>query len=533
MFSKKETSAENLDVIINDNMPTYDYPYLINSYQLMASENNYIKQLHVLGDFSSKLVIANEAPTTITSLHTDTTRNIKISNHNISDLNEKETYETIVNTFGEHAQNIIDHHNQNVSYLVLTPVQQYFMEGNYLLQTANDTKEDIFLYGDSTPIRTVEIESAYVRVPEDPNFILDEKLALIAKGHPKKTPEEYRRDIELAWKGAWKFKYNCKVLARPTSDGYEILGIGTDNPLVASAYLGSEKMTKLVGDMLDTTLEIEASTQKFLKKMQAKLPLASGIQIEMISRKIVNLQLVLEKVKLFKNGELSFPQFVKAIGDLSRISQDIQHTGMLSVPINNFLNTLGLHKDSGTTGLLKKNALKLEEIFSQMLTDAEPLLRSEKNDTSKELAFKEKFNSVEEAIKDYLANRINSLPLLSKTFDSERGNLRAHAYISLLESAQTPLGQALVIYALLNGRGKELKSRVVGVFTPTTESEIKENLMQVIKTALPGDLAHASAISIASSIIEKAESNKKANFNDEIKSLNILEVGTQQRRSNR
>jgi hypothetical protein len=364
-------AAENLDIVIKDNMPTYTYPYLINSYQLMASNNTHLRLWQGLNKFTSKLVIANPEPAPISLLYADTTRNVKISNEDISHLSVEETQETIDKTFGANAKHLIDHYNQNVAYLVLSPVQEYFIQGYYLLQMGEKTlKEDIFLYENRIPLRTIEIEYTYIRVPQDPDFMLDEKLAAIAVPHEKKTPAENKRDMELKWKSEWKFKYNCKVLARATPDGYEILGIGTDDPLVVSTYLGSEKTAKFVNDMLNTTLEIQVETTKFLKKIQAKLAAAPESKKEAISKKVTNLEIVLEKVKLFKNGELSFPQFVKSIGDLSKISRDIQHTGLVSEPINKVLNTVGIHKASGTTAILKKNALKLQEILNEMIADA-------------------------------------------------------------------------------------------------------------------------------------------------------------------
>lgn len=527
---KPADAAENLDAVIKDNMPTYIYPYFINSYQLMASKNEYITQLQSLNKFTSKLVITNLEPAAIGSLYADTTRNIKISNQDISNLSEAETQETIDKTFGVNAKNIIEQHNQNLTYMVLTPVQNYFMKGNYLLYTGSKTQENIFLYDNRLPLRTTETEFAYINVPQDRDFMLDEKLAEIKVPHPKKTLEENKRDVELTWRSAWKLKYNCKVLARATADGYEVLGIGTDDPLVVCAYLGSEKMAKLVGDMLDTTLEIEASTTQFLAKMQAKLEVAQNSKIDAISKKITNLEKVLEKIKLFKNGELSFPQFVKIIGDLSRISVDIPHTGPISQPLNRVLNTVGFHKASGTTAIQKKNALKLEEILNQMIADAQPLLQKELNDTSKEVHFKEKFNFIAATIKDYLANRDKTLSRVSRKFDSERGNLRAMSYLSLLEQAQTSLGQAIIIYALLNGKGTELKSNVVNLFSPMNENEIKESLKQVINTALPAKILQDTAMQLANNITVKAESNKRVNFEEEFKTMTTLEVGRTQPR---
>jgi hypothetical protein len=148
------------------------------------------------------------------------------------------------------------------------------------------------------------------------------------------------------------------------------------------------------------------------------------------------------------------------------------------------------------------------------------------NDTSKEISFKENFNSVTSVIKEYLVNRDTTITFLSKKFDSERGNIRAMSYISLLEQAQTSLGQAIIIYAILNGKGTELKSNVMKVFDPMSEKEIKENLEQVINTALPAKILQDTAMQLVNSIIVKAESNKRVDLEDEFKAITTLEVGS-------
>jgi Ca2+-binding EF-hand superfamily protein len=530
MRTAGESVPENMDSVIKGNMPSHDYPYFINSYQLMGSKNKILQQSQNENKFKSKLVIYKPELADIKSLHADTTRNVKISDEDVSALSAEQLQDHVERIFGVHAKNVIGHHSQIVAYYVLSPVMAYYLGGNsndYMIQRGrNNILENIFLYENRIPLRSVAQEFIYLKIPQDPEFLLTEKLAETNKPRSGQSPEEVKTDVELNWKKWWKFKYNCKVLARATNDGYEILGIGTDNPLIAAFYLGDEKSLQLTDEMINTVLKIQIKANEFLKKMQTKLESAPAEKIDAIKSKVTNLEKLLEKIDLFKNGELTFPQFVNIVTGLYKISRDIEHTGPVSVPLNKALNFLGVHIASGTTASLNSYAQELKRILNDMIASAKPALRPALDDTSKEVDFKEKFNEVKTAIQNYLDNRDDKLSFLSKNFDRDRGQLRATAYITLLEQAQTPLGQAIIILALLNGEGTQLKNKVVNSFGGASEKEIKDDLLKVIKTALPVELLQDTAIKLMNNITAKADSNKKVNFEEEFKAMSTIELGT-------
>jgi hypothetical protein len=545
-----------LDKVAQDTMPTYQFPYLINSTQLMTSPNSLLKEAQKDNKYKSKLVLkGHETPKqNLNQLHLDTKRNVRISNENVGKLTQEQIKELVQKTFGDkHAENILNHYSQLVSYIVYNPILAYFVDPDdpykdYMIKRKDDLQhENIYLY-DNIPLRTIEIASMWLQIPQDENFMQKGKLEQKEKavGREKSeekavggqddeldekeitqniTAEQIKQGIENDWRGWWKYKFNCKLVTRATEDGFQILGIGTDDPLMACMYLGTDNAKQLFHDMINATLQVQVDAEAFLKKLEGKL--AKAPESKAIQSKIVTMKKVLEKVDSFKNGELTFTQFVKAINDLHQISLEIEHTGPLSAPINKSLHFLGLQKASGTSVAIQSSAKELEKVLNNMKNSSAATLRVSLEDTSKDVDFKGNLHGVKEVILKYQSTRDQNLSLFTQAFDKERGNIRATSYINLLEQSQTPLGEAIVISAILNGKGTQMKEAVINSFSGQNEKEIKENLLKIIKTSLPTEILQKSALELVDNITKKAESNKKdINFKDEVITISRFEIGT-------
>jgi hypothetical protein len=375
-----------------------NYQYLLTPQLLLKSENASITRTiainHNLNHVLDKFILSNPANQrdNLQQLNHDYAREVRIDNlpyqQNVP-MPDAEFREFIVATFGEeNITHFLAHYSQKLSYLAILPAKEIFVESLSDLDAIGVKKnpehtENIFSIDDAL-LREVTTEYLYVSVPQDKGFRLDDYTQMLqqedqefnAMNQEKLSEEELislKNDRVNNYNGIWKFKSSTKILARSTAEGFEILGIATDSALAANMIMNSGEPAGQLKKLVETILEFQKQvTAKKLELVGNLYSAATDASVMNLTEKEKYINLISNAISDFKNGVITFDNFVKGVQEVYVKAKAVEPRGIMRNAINMFMLFSRQEKvDSPTSAMIKGFATKLEGIQKDMRQAAE------------------------------------------------------------------------------------------------------------------------------------------------------------------
>jgi len=352
-------------------------------------------------------------------------------------------------------------------------------------------------------------------LPDKRKIVDDEKENLSRKA-----------SIREQWMGCWRFKADIKILSRASKEGYEILAIGTDSALVACMYLDKNNPNEILRNIVQTLLEMEVSILSQLTKVMAKAEQAVEPKKFALESKLTSLQLILEKINSFKLGKISFETFVKQINDSHKIAVTIKNTGPVSAPLSAGLGLFGIKVSSGSAKLLGRFVGKFKDISDEMVNVLMPNVRPQIEETSKDIDFKQTLFDCKNLFdKYYKHGQEEVFPHAQNNLFSTENLMHAFKYAPLVDKAETPLGLAIVLSAILNDKNATISKMLTELFNVKDVDTLQKGLLHVIKNSTPSNTIYNSAIQVVDSLTKKfASKDLYVFYVDEVKSIEALEA---------
>jgi hypothetical protein len=283
--------------------PQEDYPYLFSAEELLKSENVFLQAQLDINKQHSKEVTQNHNSSKFFSvgnndfhrLEVDLERNLRIENEKIT-LKGQELRTFLIKKFGAaNATQVIKHYDQGISYLVSGLVASSVAAPDIMDTSvfspgsASDVSQNLFKFQD-TVFRDVAVKEFVLKVTED-------------KFHPE-----------------WHLKINFKVVSHSTPDGFSILHVGTDSPLICNAIMNKtvhDEVKKLVQAILVFETSLSAKHHKFTTKETFKNKKRQFIDIVMLS------------VNEFREGKITFESFCESMDKHAKVALTLKHDGLL------------------------------------------------------------------------------------------------------------------------------------------------------------------------------------------------------------
>jgi flagellin-specific chaperone FliS len=289
-----------------------NFPYQISGAQVRSSKNKYYQdQLDynaVAIANPTKFIVMGKLKDNLAGIKKDVERSLRINDIKVpeeifKDADKlKQFLETELGK--ENAANLIRHYDQGIPMLIsggITASGGANEAGEIDFNPSSHTEK---LYVENGVVyRDAAIENIKIFVPKDPNS--DER---------------------------WLFKTKVKILSMLTADGFEIVKVGTDNPLICNSILLESSHPDLK-NMLDKIVEYEANLWE--KKLKFEKDPESDKKLDLVNK-------ALDKTGEFKKGAITFDELTKGIRELSDVP--VKHLSVTGKALSLFGTPPGITK---------------------------------------------------------------------------------------------------------------------------------------------------------------------------------------------
>lgn len=372
MQSYSPLSSEiNTQELLQEQFPDERYPYFISPKMLLASTNPFL--VMVAEGKNGKFIYDNPSEMTekyakrLTAVNIELKRLMRINDELYNKKANDEAYEDeeinqlLKDILGlDNAINFIKHYNQEQIYLLSQTTRIYYQE------VWNDLRvlgihnipesyyENIFPSGELA-LREVVSDHININVPnEDPD-----------------NPEN------------WKFKIDLKIVSVITQAGFEIIGAGTNSPLIANMLLNKHNPCKQLEMMVHAVSLVEKDAKKALEDCRNEIlklianqneseSRAIQNQKELLEAKLTPLNLITQKIKAFKLGQIELEELISSVAGLVKMAETIPHSGISSQNSMMFFGGSQLRLNSPFVKWMINISDSLNEIKDVLHTNLKP-----------------------------------------------------------------------------------------------------------------------------------------------------------------
>lgn len=396
------TNSRKIEEIVAEQFPPKLYPYFVSIEQLLQSTNSYIAEARRETPSEQKFILnqSHINPDNLHQLKKDLAREIEIEGvykKRGQQMTEEDIQSRLKEELGEaNLALLIKEYSQIQSYLSTEPFKAAFKEGpdedvdpenNLGAKNPDNVKQKIFMIDDKV-FREVIVDYIYIKVPEDREFILPEKLKEIevANNERKKNGEkEYtareKTDKLSLWQGFWKYSINLKNLSVLTENGFEVLGMGSNSPLAFNVMLDRENPRDQIMKIINAVVGVEKENAAKIADMMNKQQKEVKAERHDSSRKLNAddksdiLTDIAAAIALFKLGTIQFEELVREVKKLHAKANEVEHTNPLKRGLESI--SIGFFGDKGkiqspTAKLIGTFVKKLEEVQKDVEKIANP-----------------------------------------------------------------------------------------------------------------------------------------------------------------
>lgn len=337
---KEAIALKYLDTQIDPNK----FKYKLSGQDLVKSSNRYLREVRS-AYHPTKIIIPTRESNNLEQVLKDYIRGLQLNGLSISRSSYQKLAaknkdelawmkELLQTEFGNaNAEKMIQHYNQNMSYITLAPIMNSLSKGNELVvfQQPDSFRQNVY----------EENEMLY-------QDIVMEKFAIVLP-NPEAVEDNH-----------WVFKTAVRTHGWLSEEGFKTDVISTDSPLVTLAF-NQERCADYLIKVIQLVTEMKQDYQTKLDSL-AKEKKHYGLDYLVTfkdnredKRNILSTALL--KIELFKTGEITLDELISGLSSAKQAALDIPHSNPVMGLYSNYVSNV----PSKTYGLLSG---KLEPLLA-------------------------------------------------------------------------------------------------------------------------------------------------------------------------